>query len=394
MVEQQPTTYSNCRLPYDSKTTKFILSIFNSQFSIFNSPLYLCGMKHSKLILPLVLAVAVVALLVVDCRRNPAHKEVQPSVTLRGEALGTLYQITALGSLPDDFGQRLDSLFEVANRSMSIFDPQSLLSRINRGEVEEADEHIAHCLAMAQRVSQISDGAYDVTIKPLVEAFGFAGKNPDYKVNVDSLLQFVGYEKVRVEGSKIIKSDPRTTIDLNSIAKGYTVDLAARLLESVGCTDYLVDIGGEIYCRGTNPRGERWGVGIETPFEGNFSLTGEHITTVVRVSEVGMATSGNYRNYRTDSEGNKYTHIIDPRTGANTTSSLLSATVLAESCALADAYGTMFIALGLERSREIAERENIAALFIYDDGGKMKVCKSSAFEFKIQNSKFKIRESK
>ena len=132
-------------------------------------------MKHSKLILPLVLAVAVVALLVVDCRRNSAPKEVQPSVTLRGEALGTLYQITALGSLPDDFGQRLDSLFEVANRSMSIFDPQSLLSRINRGEVEEADEHIAHCLAMAQRVSQISDGAYDVTIKPLVEAFGFAG---------------------------------------------------------------------------------------------------------------------------------------------------------------------------------------------------------------------------
>ncbi len=351
-------------------------------------------MKHSKLILPLVLAAVVVALLVVDCRRKPAQGEVQPSVTLRGEALGTLYQITALGSLPDGFQQRLDSLFEVANRSMSIFSPTSLLSQINRGESSVADEHIIYCVEMAQRVSRLSDGAYDITIKPLVEAFGFAGKDPDYKVNIDSLLQFVGYEKVRVEGSKIIKSDPRTTIDLNSIAKGYTVDMAARLLESEGCTDYLVDIGGEIYCRGTNPRGERWGVGIETPFEGNFSLTGEHITTVVRVSEVGMATSGNYRNYRTDSEGNKYTHIIDPRTGENTTSSLLSATVLAENCALADAYGTMFIALGLERSREIAERENIAALFIYDDGGKMKVCKSSAFEFKIQSSKFKIRESK
>lgn len=343
-------------------------------------------MKHSKLILPLILAAVVVALIMVDCRRNSAQKEAQPSITLRGEALGTLYQITVLGSLPNDFELKLDSLFEVANHSMSIFDPNSLLSRINRGEVEEADQHIAYCVEMAQRVSQISNGAYDVTIKPLVEAFGFAGKDPNYKINVDSLLQFVGYEKVRVEGSKIIKSDPRTTIDLNSIAKGYTVDLAARLLESVGCTDYLVDIGGEIFCRGTNPRGEAWGVGIETPFEGNFSLTGEHITTIVRVSEVGMATSGNYRNFRTDSEGNKYTHIIDPRTGENTTSSLLSATVLAESCALADAYGTMFIALGLELSREVAERENIAALFIYDEGGKMRVERSRAFEQRVKSN--------
>lgn len=343
-------------------------------------------MKRTQLIIPLLLVALIVALIVVDCQRNPARREAQPSVTLRGEALGTLYQITVAGSLPADFQQRLDSLFEVANRSMSIFDPNSLLSRINRGEADEADEHIAHCVAMAQRVSQISDGAYDVTIKPLVEAFGFAGKDPNYKVNVDSLLQFVGYEKLSLVGHKVVKSDPRVKIDLNSIAKGYTVDLAARLVESTGCENYLVDIGGEIFCRGTNAYGEAWGIGIETPFEGNFSLTGEHITTVVRVSEVGMATSGNYRNFRTDTEGNKYTHIIDPRTGASTTSSLLSATVLAESCALADAYGTMFIALGLERSREVAEREGIAALFIYDDNGKMRVSKSRAFEQKVKSN--------
>ena len=347
-------------------------------------------MKSSKLTLPLLLIATVVALIVVDCHRKPTPKVAQPSVTLRGEALGTIYQITAVGSLPDNFGTRLDSLFALANSSMSIFDPNSLLSRINRGETNVADDHIIHCIEIAQNVSQLSDGAYDITIKPLVEAFGFAGKNPDYTINIDSLLNFVGYEKVTTDGNTIHKSDPRVKIDLNSIAKGYIVDLAARLVESTGCENYLVDIGGEIYCRGTNPRGERWGVGIETPFEGNFSLTGEHITTIVRVSEVGMATSGNYRNFRTDSEGNKYTHIINPRTGESTTSSLLSATVLAESCALADAYGTMFIALGLERSFEVAEEAGIAALFIYDDGGKMRVRKSKAFEFKIQNSKFKI----
>ena len=353
------------------------------QFSIFNFQLYICGMKSSKIIIPILLALAVVALIAKDCQRN-ALQHAQPSVTLRGEALGTFYQISAVGSLPDTFQRSLDSLFEVANRSMSIFDRSSLLSRINRGETAVADDHIIHCVEVAQKVSQISDGAYDITIKPLVEAFGFAGKNPDYTVNIDSLLQFVGYEKLSVEGNTIHKSDPRVTIDLNSIAKGYTVDLAARLVESTGCENYLVDIGGEIYCKGTNPRGERWGVGIETPFEGNFSLTGEHITTVVRVANIGMATSGNYRNFRTDSEGNKYTHIINPRTGKSTTSSLLSATVLAESCTLADAYGTMFIALGLERSREVAEREGIAALFIYDEGGKMRVEKTKAFEFKIE----------
>ena len=347
-------------------------------------------MKRTSYFIPLLLVALIVGLIVMDCRRKPANKEVQPSVTLRGEALGTIYQITAIGSLPDNFGVRLDSLFTLANSSMSIFDQSSLLSRINRGETNVADDHIVHCIEIAQNVSQLSNGAYDITIKPLVEAFGFAGKNPDYTINTDSLLNFVGYEKLSIEGNIIHKSDPRVKIDLNSIAKGYVVDLAAQLVESTGCENYLVDIGGEIYCRGTNPRGERWGVGVETPFEGNFSLTGEHITTIVRVSEVGMATSGNYRNFRTDSEGNKYTHIIDPRTGESTTSSLLSATVLAESCALADAYGTMFIALGLERSREVAEEAGIAALFIYDDGGKMKVYKSKAFEFKIQNSKFKI----
>lgn len=340
-------------------------------------------MKRTNLLIIPLLVALIVALIVVDCKRN-TPREAAPHTTLRGEALGTIYQVTAVGSLPEDFRSELDSLFAVSNSSMSIFSPTSLLSRINRGETDLADGHIAHCVELAQRVSTLSDGAYDITIAPLVKAFGFVGKRPDYRPNIDSLLEFVGYRKVELQGNRIIKHDPRVTIDLNSIAKGYTVDLAARLLESHGIENYLVDIGGEIYCRGHNPYGEDWGVGIETPFEGNFSLTGEHLTTIVRVSEVGMATSGNYRNFRTDAEGNKFTHIIDPRTGANTSSSLLSATVVAESCALADAYGTMFIALGLERSREVAEREGIAALFIFDDGGKMKIERTRAWDSKVR----------
>lgn len=341
-------------------------------------------MKRTNLLIPLLLAVAVVALIVTDCQRN-SRREAAPHTTLRGQALGTFYQVTALGELPEGFQSRLDSLLEGSNNSMSIFNPHSLLSQINSGATSTADPHIAHCIALAQQVSQLSGGTYDITIKPLVEAFGFAGKDPNYNLNIDSLLAFVGYRKIRLEGLEIIKADPRVTIDLNSVAKGYTVDLVATLLEEVGCTDYLVDIGGEIYCRGHNPRGEEWSVGIETPFEGNFSLSGEHITTIVRVGECGMATSGNYRNYRTDSLGNKYTHIINPLTGANTTSALLSATVIAESCALADAYGTMFISLGLDGSRKVAAREHIAALFIYDDGGKMRVEKSAAWLEQVGN---------
>lgn len=336
-------------------------------------------MKRTNLIIPILGALLLVALMAFDCSRRQAV-EPAPTTTLRGEALGTFYQITVKGSLSEAFPERLDSLLAVINKSMSIFDKESLLSRINRGETDTADEHIIYCIDLAHKVSSISDGAYDITVKPLVEAFGFAGKDPNYRINTDSLLQFVGYEKLSHEGLRIVKADPRVQIDLNSIAKGATVDMVARLVESEGVGDYLVDIGGEIFCRGTNAYGKPWGVGVETPFEGNFSLTGEHVTKVLRVSNVGMATSGNYRNYRTDSLGNKYTHIIDPRTASSTTSNLLSATVLAESCALADAYATMFITLGLERSVEVAEQHGISALFIYDDNGKMKVVE-------IQNSK-------
>lgn len=337
-------------------------------------------MKKSITLPVVICALLVVALIVRDCSsKRPA--EPLPTTKLSGQALGTIYNITVVGELPEEFQGRLDSLFAVANSSMSIFDKGSLLSRVNRGEEEVVDEHIAHCVEVALGVSRLSEGAYDITIGPLVEAFGFAGKDANYAINTDSLLAFVGYEKIALQGLTLTKSDPRVRIDLNSIAKGYTVDLAAGLIEEYGFENYLVDIGGEIYCRGTNPRGEMWSIGVETPFEGNFSTTGEHITTIVRVSELGMATSGNYRNFRTDAQGNKYTHIIDPRTGENTSSSLLSATVVAESCALADAYGTMFISLGLKGSREVAEREGIAALFIYDEGGKMRVERTKAWKW-------------
>ena len=164
----------------------------------------------------------------------------KPYAEVGGEMLGTFVQISARTSLPPtEIYERAKRIDAEMKRSMSIFDEGSLLSRINRGETDIADNHIKFNLELAGRVNAVSGGAYDVTVKPLVEAYGFAGKDRSRRVNVDSIMRFVGFDKVRVEGDRLIKADPRVQLDFNSIAKGYTVDLVARMLEEEGVKDYL-----------------------------------------------------------------------------------------------------------------------------------------------------------
>ena len=286
----------------------------------------------------------------VGCQR-PRAEYVKSS----GEMLGTFMQITALSDVGVDvIYERMMALDKEAKASMSIFDEESLLSRVNRNQTDSLDSHIIHCLGLARRVTERSGGYYDVTVAPLVEAYGFAGKNRDAKVNVDSLMEFVGMEKLKVENGRLIKDDPRVRIDFNSIAKGYVVDMAAEELESMGVEEYLVDIGGEIRCRGRNPKGGAWRVGIETPYDGN-NTPGSSIQQVISLTDCAMATSGNYRRYFIDENGNKVAHIVDPRTGKSAVTDVLSATVVAPTCAEADAYATMFVALGAERAVEVAQ---------------------------------------
>ena len=293
--------------------------------------------------------------------------------TIEGTALGTLYRITASGRITPTLQADLTKLFEEANKEMSVFDKNSLLSRINRGETDSLSANIIYCIEMAHRVSELSEGAYDITIQPLVDAYGFAGDDPDFTPNLDSLLPLVNYRNISIENGLLVRPEG-VQIGLNSIAKGAVVDMAAALLEEAGFESYMVDIGGEIFCRGENPSGRDWRIGVETPFEGNFSMTGEYIEAVLSLSGAGMATSGNYRNFHVNAEGQKLTHIIDPHTGLNTESNLLSATVIAENCALADAYGTMLMALGYESALALVERENIAALLIWaDETGQMQI---------------------
>lgn len=293
--------------------------------------------------------------------------------TFEGTALGTLFRITAGGRITPTLRAELTTLFDEANKEMSVFDDNSLLSRINRGETDSLSANIIYCIEMAHRVSELSGGAYDITIQPLVEAYGFSGDDPDFTPNLDSLLPLVDYRNIEIVEGRLVRP-AGVQIGLNSIAKGAVVDMAAALLEDAGFEDYMVDIGGEIFCRGKSPSGRDWRIGVETPFEGNFSLTGEYIEAVLSLSGAGMATSGNYRNFHTDAEGRKLTHIIDPHTGANTESNLLSATVIAENCALADAYGTMLMALGYDDALALVERESIPALLIWaDDTGAMQI---------------------
>lgn len=306
--------------------------------------------------------IALAAAAAVACRHaQPVYVDVD------GEMLGTFLHVTALTDRPAseiyDLMMRIDA---EAKSSMSIFDEGSLLNRVNRNQTDSIDRHIAFNLELAGRVHEVSDGAYDVTVKPLVEAYGFAAKDRTKNPNIDSIMEFVGFDKVRVENGRLIKSDPRVQLDFNSIAKGYVVDMAADALEQMGIENYIVDIGGEVRCRGQRAKGGPWRVGVETPFDGNQS-PGAYVQQVISLSDCAFATSGNYRRYYIDDEGRKVGHTIDPRTGRSAVSDLLSATVVAPTCAEADAFGTMFMALGKEKALEkarVLEKQGILVYFI------------------------------
>ena len=297
-------------------------------------------------------------------------------VTVEGYMLGTTFRIVAKTALAQKqvYAEAM-VIDSTAKSSMSIFNTQSLISRINAGVTDSLDIHLIRNIAVAARMYRLSDGYYDITVKPLTDAYGFAKKRKIEHPNVDSLLQFVGFEKFRVVGSRIVKSDNRLQLDLNSLAKGYTVDLLADRLEALGCGDYIVEVGGEIRTSGLSPRGDVWRVGVDTPFEGNQS-PGEYQQAVIELSDRALATSGNYRRYYTDSEGNKIVHTINPKTGRGVISTLLSATVVANRCVEADAMATMFMAMGTDRAVQVAESlkdKGVEVYFIIAAGEEYRV---------------------
>ena len=277
-----------------------------------------------------------------------------------------------------------DELIKV-DFSLSPFNEKSIITAINNNQDVMPDQMFMDVFQLAMDVSRDTNGAFDITVAPLVNAWGFGFKNgvkPSPR-QVDSLRQIIGYQKVSVENGEIRKQDPRMMLDCSAIAKGYGTDVLARFLRSRGVKNYMVEVGGEIVTSGLNPERLPWKVGVIKPNDDSLNVSHE-VQTVLNVTDIAMATSGNYRRFYYK-DGKKFAHTIDPNTGYPVQHNILSATVLAKTCAQADAYATSFMVMGLDGAKKVLERHpELMAYLIYDDGnGKNAVWFSPSLKDKI-----------
>ena len=291
-----------------------------------------------------------------------------------GAVFGTFYHITYQSDVA--MQQGIDSTLQAVDNSLSPFNEHSVITAINNNTNMSVDPMFEEVFRLSMRVYAMTGGAFDITVAPLVNLWGFGFKNmgnvSDEKV--DSLLEYVGLDKVRLVGEKndtarvfsykIQKDHPQTMLDCSAIAKGYGVDAVGKYLESKGVENYMVEIGGEVRVRGVNLQGNLWRIGINKPTE-DLNGTSSEIEEVLQITQLSLATSGNYRNYY-EKDGKKYAHTIDPRTGHPVQHSILSSTVIAEDCATADAYATAFMVLGIEEAQKVlAQHPELMAFFIY-----------------------------
>ena len=292
--------------------------------------------------------------------------------TASGFVFGTVYKITY--QCKDDLKPEIEAELKRFDQSLSPFNDSSVISRVNRNEELVTDSFFQTCFNRSMEISRETEGAFDITVAPLANAWGFGFKKgtfPD-SLMIDSLLQFTGYEKVKLENGKVIKQDPRTMLSCSAVAKGYSVDVVAHLLDRKGIKNYMVDIGGEVVVKGKNATGDLWRIGINKPYDDSLAVK-QDIQTILNLTDVGMATSGNYRNYY-NKDGKKYAHTIDPRTGYPVQHSILSSTVVAEDCMTADALATSFMVMGLEEAEKFCKANPmIDAYFIYSgENGEFK----------------------
>ncbi|RKD85980.1 FAD:protein FMN transferase [Mangrovibacterium diazotrophicum] len=303
-----------------------------------------------------------------------------------GQIFGTTYHITYLNPKGEDLHDGIKQTMDELNQSLSTYDPNSVISKVNSNQPVELDSFFTTVFKKAEKVSAITDGAFDITVAPMVNVWGFGFKNKENVTTelVDSLKQLVGYEKVKLVDGQIVKQHPGTMLDCSAIAKGYGVDVVAAYIRNQGCKNYMVEIGGEVDAFGVNPKGKPWSIGISKPDEDSF-FKEQQLQAIVNLKDKALATSGNYRNFYVEG-GKKYAHTIDPHTGYPVQHSLLSTTVLADSCMTADAFATAFMVLGLEKSIEIANAvPDIEVYFIYgDEEGNYKSYFSDGFKSLIQ----------
>lgn len=303
-----------------------------------------------------------------------------------GQIFGTTYHITYQSD--KDLHREILQRLQLVDQTFSTFNDESIISKINRNEPVKLNQMFIEVFDLAKTVSKDTHGAFDITVAPLVNVWGFGFKSgtPPTKAVIDSLRQLTGYEKVKLIGSKVRKQDPRIMLDCSAIAKGYGSDVVAQYLRSRDVENFMIEIGGEIVVQGNSDKRLPWKIGVTKPTDDSTQVNNE-LQTVLNVSNTAMATSGNYRRFYYKN-GKKYAHTIDPKTGYPVQHNILSATVLANTCAKADAYATSFMVLGLEKTQQVLQHHpDLMVYLIYADGqGKNKVWYSPSLKKAIQGA--------
>ena len=305
----------------------------------------------------------------------------------QGNIFGTYYNIRYEGT--EDLHEAIKQRLQEFDNSLSMFNKNSVISQINRNEAVQTDSLFEHMFYEAQSISQLSNGAFDITVAPLVNAWGFGtsqvkGERLEVRGKIDSLKAFVGYRNIQLEGHTLLKKDERIVLDASAIAKGYACDVIAQLLLQHGVENLLVDIGGEVVVKGHNDKGNAWRVGITRP---TIDATGaeKELQEVIASTDLCMATSGNYRQYYYQ-DGQRRSHTIDPRSGFPVEHSLLSATVVASSCMRADALATACMVLGAEQAMQMIEQTADASCYlIIADSDSLRVASSQRWHFGTKN---------
>lgn len=291
-------------------------------------------------------------------------------ITIEGEAQGTTYHIAYINSKGENFQRAIDSLLIEIDKSLSTYHKTSIITRFNQADsVVEVDKMFTDVFNLSKQVYQESEGAFNPTVAHLVNAWGFGFKNLENtdSTTIDSLLKFVDFDAITIVGNNVTKTNKNLMLDFNAIAQGYSVDVIANFLADQGIENYMVEIGGEVKVRGKNDKNKLWRIGIDKPVENEAERT---LEAVVNLENQSLATSGNYRKFY-EKDGVKYSHTLNPKTGYPVRHSLLSATVITDNCALADAYATVFMVVGIDKAKEIlAKNKKIKAVLIFENENK------------------------
>ncbi len=292
------------------------------------------------------------------------------SIEINGFAQGTTYHIAYISNTGENFQRSIDSLLIEIDNSLSTYNKKSIITSFNNADsVCEVDKMFMDVFNRSKKVYRETDGAFDPTVAHLVNAWGFGFKNlaNTDSSTIDSLLQFVDFDAITIEKNTAIKTNKNLMLDFNAIAQGYSVDVIASFLSDKGIDNYMVEIGGEVKARGKNKDNKLWRIGIDKPTENQTERT---LEAVANLNNKALATSGNYRKFY-EKDGIKYSHTLNPKTGYPVQHSLLSATVITDNCALADAYATVFMVVGLEKAKEILnQKKNLQAVLIFENEKK------------------------